>query len=404
MEASAPMTTQHESPKTPDVLILAPQPFYQERGTPIAVRLLAEELADTGYSVDLLTYHEGLPFVHERVALYRIPAPPGIHGIKPGFSLKKIICDGLMLIKSIGLVRKKHYRILHAVEESVFIALLLCMFFRIPYIYDMDSLLSRQLADMFPWIGRYSGLLQWFEKLAMCKSKGILVVCDELKKIVQKTAPAIPVAVLEDISLLDEQGGNAVVDNIRQAYQINGRILMYVGNLEKYQGIDLLLHAFALLLQEQQESDLVLIGGRDKDIDKYRQKSLSLGIAKRVHFLGPKPVEHLGQYLQQADILVSPRVQGNNTPMKLYSYLASGKPVIATRLPTHTQVLDEDIALLCEPEAAAFMHAMHALINNKELQVQLGQAAECRAQQCYSRKAYRAKLQCFYRDVLGPPA
>jgi glycosyltransferase involved in cell wall biosynthesis len=398
------MATQHESPKTPDVLILAPQPFYQERGTPIAVRLLAEELADTGYSVDLLTYHEGLPFVHERVALHRIPAPPGIHRIKPGFSLKKIICDGLMLIKSIGLVRKKHYRILHAVEESVFIALLLCLFFRIPYIYDMDSLLSRQLADMFPWIGRYSGLLQWFEKWAMRKSKGVLVVCDELKKTVQKTAPAIPVAVLEDISLLDEQGENAIVDNIRQAYQINGSILMYVGNLEKYQGIDLLLHAFALLPQEQQESDLVLIGGRDEDIDKYRQKSLSLGIAERVHFLGPKPVEHLGQYLQQADILVSPRVQGNNTPMKLYSYLASGKPVVATRLPTHTQVLDEDTALLCEPEAAAFMHAMHTLINNKGLQVQLGRAAECRAQQHYSRPAYRAKLHCFYRDVLGPPA
>ena len=79
------MATQHEHPKTPDILILAPQPFYQERGTPIAVRLLAEELADTGYSVDLLTYHEGLPFVHERVALHRIPAPPGIHRIKPGF-------------------------------------------------------------------------------------------------------------------------------------------------------------------------------------------------------------------------------------------------------------------------------------------------------------------------------
>ena len=46
------------------VLVFAPQPFFQERGTPIAVRLLVEELADAGYTVDLLTFHEGEPFAY----------------------------------------------------------------------------------------------------------------------------------------------------------------------------------------------------------------------------------------------------------------------------------------------------------------------------------------------------
>ena len=120
--------------------------------------------------------------------------------------------------------------------------------------------------------------------------------------------------------------------------------------------------------------------------------------------MGPKPVRLLGSYLRQADILVSPRTQGNNTPMKLYSYLASGKAVIATEIPSHTQVLDNDIAMLCRPEPAALMAAILTLANDRHLQTQLGQAAICRAEERYSRQAYREKLQQFYLKALGPPA
>ena len=50
-----------------------------------------------------------------------------------------------------------------------------------------------------------------------------------------------------------------------------------------------------------------------------------------------------------ADLLVSPRVKGENTPFKVYTFLASGRPLLATRIPTHTQLLDDDLAWLVEP-------------------------------------------------------
>ncbi|MBT7065178.1 MAG: glycosyltransferase, partial [Verrucomicrobia bacterium] len=63
------------------ILLLAPHPFYQERGTPIAVRLLAETLAADGHHVDLLSYHEGDNVtIHPGVTHHRAPAPPGVHG------------------------------------------------------------------------------------------------------------------------------------------------------------------------------------------------------------------------------------------------------------------------------------------------------------------------------------
>ena len=399
------METQSPDTDRSEILILAPQPFFQERGTPIAVRLLTEELADAGYKVDLLTYHEGLPFVYQGVSLHRTCSLPGLSGLKPGFSLKKIACDVLMLCKSISLIRKNQYRVLHAVEESVFTALLLSVLFSIPFIYDMDSLLSLQLTDMFPLMGRCSGVLQWFEKKAMRRSKGIIAVCETLRETALRAAPSVPVAVLEDVSLIDSADEDHPDDDIRRNSQIKGCLVMYVGNLEKYQGIDLLLESYTLLPQEQREKmSLVIIGGREEDIAKYTQKSTALGIKGRVHFLGQKPVKYLGYYLRQADILVSPRIQGNNTPMKLYSYLASGRPVIATNLPTHTQVLDDRIALLSEPEPAAFMAALQTLGTNEALRQQLGLAGAQRAEERYSREAYRAKLRRFYLDTIGPPA
>lgn len=147
------------------------------------------------------------------------------------------------------------------------------------------------------------------------------------------------VQLLEDISLLNGEEDQASVDDIRQDCRITGCMLMYVGNLEKYQGIDLLLNAFALLPHGQgQECSLILIGGREQDIIKYRKKAGSLGINERVCFLGPQTGQAFGQ-LSATGRHPGFTKDGNNTPMKLYSYLASGKAVIATEIPSHTQVL-----------------------------------------------------------------
>ncbi len=71
-----------------------------------------------------------------------------------------------------------------------------------------------------------------------------------------------------------------------------------------------------------------------------------MGIASHVYFCGSRPLQELGHYLNQANILLTPRIQGNNTPMKLYSYLGSGKAVLATDLLAHTQVHTSEFSCL----------------------------------------------------------
>jgi glycosyltransferase involved in cell wall biosynthesis len=173
---------------------------------------------------------------------------------------------------------------------------------------------------------------------------------------------------------------------------IDGLMLMYVGNLEPYQGIDLLLESFALVLKATEKADLVIIGGHVSDIRQYEKKAHHLGIQRRVHFCGPRPLEHLGEYLAEADILVSPRISGNNTPMKLYSYLDSGTAIVATALPTHTQLLDGQVAMLAEPSPKAFSEAMLRLIEDENLRQKLGHAGEKLVEEHYSYRVFREKL------------
>ena len=183
------------------------------------------------------------------------------------------------------------------------------------------------------------------------------------------------------------------LDDVRKLInRPDGFIVMYVGNLESYQGIDLLLDSFALVAQTNHLADLVIIGGEASDIQKYSRMAERLQMSHRVHFLGPKPVEHLSGYLTQADILVSPRIKGKNTPMKIYSYLGSGKAVVATNLETHTQVLTPQVAVLADPSADAFAQGILSLMESQALRQSLGAAGQQLIQENFSFTAFRDRV------------
>ncbi len=174
---------------------------------------------------------------------------------------------------------------------------------------------------------------------------------------------------------------------------------MYVGNLEPYQGIDLLLDAFVIARKKVPDASLVIIGGAEADRVLYQKRAKELGIGDATHFEGPKPVDHLGAYLEQADVLLSPRTKGFNTPMKVYSYLDSGRALLATRLPTHTQVLDDEISCLADPEPVAFGEALAHLLANPEEAQRIGNAARARVERDFTREAYARKLAAFYAEL-----
>lgn len=386
------------------VLFLAPQPFFQDRGTPIAVRLALEVIAGRSKdTIDLLTYHEGKDFPIPGVTNHRILMPL-ISGVSPGISVKKLLCDFVFFFHAIFLVvkasRTEQYRLVHAVEESVFIAWIIRKLWGIPYIYDMDSSLALQVCEKWWLCKPLNPLLQEFEKLAVKGSDAVVPVCDALEVIASKHG-ARDTQILRDISLLDMENATVSEIKIKEETGIDpaAKIVMYIGNLESYQGIDLLINAMEKVLSVTPSIHCVIIGGSNEHIAFYKELCRSKNIHANVHFLGPRPVERLSEYLNQADILASPRRQGNNTPMKIYSYLHSGIPIVATRLPTHTQVLTDDTSVLTAVDAADYANGILQLFQNPEFAAELGKNAHDLAEEKYTFSVFSRDLNSLYDRV-----
>lgn len=377
------------------VLILAPHPFYQERGTPIAVDLLIRALTERGDDVDLLTFHEGIDHVYDRFQIYRIKPWPAVKNLRPGFTAKKVYCDIFMFFRFIGLMRKNKYDIVHAVEESGFMSLLVSKFTGTPFIYDMDSLMTTQIIDKYPFFKPIRGILAFFESLPMRHAKAVVPMCDALADEARKYRDN-NIVVLKDVSLVGQQESVGSASDLRLDLGLSEKIVMYIGNLELYQGIDLLMQSFALVSKANKDASLVIIGGAEKDIEKYKQQSVQMGIERQVHLLGPRPVGQIGEYMTQADILVSPRAQGLNTPMKIYSYLDSGVAVLATRLSTHTQVMNDEISMLAEPDSDDFSAALLKLLSDEALRTNLALAAKETMQREHSYPVFRRKVHDLY--------
>jgi len=380
------------------ILVIAPQPFYQERGTPIAVDLLVKALSERGDTIDLLTFHEGTDRDYERLRIIRIKPFPDVENLRPGFSIKKLYCDAFLLFRFIFLFLKNRYDVVHAVEESAFMALLICPLRSTPYIYDIDSSMTTQLVDRFGFLKPLSGVLRLLESLPTRYATAVVPMCDALADEARRYK-ARNVVVIKDVSLISQSIVTEAVGDIRDELNTNGKIFMYIGNLESYQGIDLLLESFSIINKKNYSATLVIIGGIPKHIEQYTARARDLNLSKQVVFMGPRPVDQIGGYLEQADVLVSPRTHGANTPMKIYSYLDSGVAVLATRLPTHTQVLTEDIAKLAEPVADDFSQAMANMLDDPDMCTQLAKAAKLYVEKEHSYTTFRNRVHDLYDEL-----
>lgn len=379
------------------ILLVAPQPFYQERGTPIAVRMLVEVLCGQGHAVDLLTYHEGADLDIDGLKILRTPALPGLRHIPIGISWKKLVCDLLISGRLLSLALTRRYDVIHAVEEAVFPAILLRSSAHARVVYDMDSMLGESLVSKWRLLRPAQRALRAMERAVIRRADAVFAVCSDLARHVTVDAPGVPVFLIEDVALPSQQlAGGA--EPLRELLDIQGPLALYVGNLQRYQGVEQIVRAMAEL-PKGPDLTLVLIGGAENDIARLRALVRKLHLAERVYVLGPRPLSQLAGFLAQADILVSPRAYGSNTPMKVYSYMNSGNAILATRIRSHTQVLDDDCALLVEPNPQALAKGLATLAADPALRARLGAAARWRARERYSVEAFREKVRVAYRTL-----
>jgi glycosyltransferase involved in cell wall biosynthesis len=194
---------------------------------------------------------------------------------------------------------------------------------------------------------------------------------------------------------------------IRMAWGVpsDAPLALYTGTFEPYQGVDLLIDAASRLGRTHPLVRVLVVGGEPQQVDAARRRARELGAADTLIFTGQQAAREIPSFVDACDVLVSPRVRGTNTPLKIYSYLRSGKPIVATNLLTHTQVLSPEIAALVEPDAEALADAIASLLDDPVRRAALAARARAIAEQKYSRDAYvRRTAQAYARmaDRSGP--
>lgn len=389
-------------------LVLAPQPFFSGRGTPFSVYFRTKALAELGVAVDLLTYGEGDDIDLPNVRVVRIPRIPFCGDVKVGPSGVKLILDMVLMLWTIGMLLRHRYSFVHAHEESVFWAGWLKPIFGYSLVYDMHSSLPQQLRNFGYTDSRF--IVRTFEALersALEHSDAVITICPDLER--------YAVSVMPDPSrhlLIENSVFGSVRLKARRAtrYPFLGtetlrvpegtRVLLYAGTFERYQGLELLVRAFARARPRLGDAMLVLVGGTPSQVERLRADTRALGIAESCVVIGRVAPDQVRDLIGRASVLLSPRIDGTNTPLKVYEQLASGIPLVATRIFSHTQVLSDDVCFLVDPTEEAMAEGLVAAMTDTAARhrVTAGALALYRAR--YSPDAYEAKMRRLL-EVLG---
>jgi glycosyltransferase involved in cell wall biosynthesis len=382
------------------VLVVAPQPFYEDRGTPIALRQFLHAMGELGRSVDLVTYPIGADIAIPGLRIFRSGNPFGFRSVPIGLSLRKVILDLPLIATLHRRLSCERYECIHAVEEAAFPAAVLARRHGIPLLYDMQSSLAEQLTRLAPLAAPPArAALDAMERWLLRRSSLVVTsagLADRVRLIVPHTPvrewhfPSAPV----DSSPAD-------VRSLRERLGLSrpGPVVLYSGTFESYQGLPELIAAIPLVRDRVPDATFVFVGA-DKANGLFAQGAAPALIASgALRVIDRQPRAEMAAFLALADVLVSPRAYGGNLPLKIFDYLAAGRPIVATDIPTHRTVLAEDRAVLVAPRTESIAEGIIAVLDDPARGERLAAAARNYARTHFGWSRFVDSVESLYAEV-----
>ncbi len=383
------------------VLLISPQPFFQWRGSPIRVNFNVRALVKLGYKVDLLTLPVGDKMNIPGVRIIRTPNLLNIKNIPIGPSVLKALFDLLLLFKGLPLAYKNYYDVIHCVEDAGIIGLIIAVLTgRSRLIFEIHS-------DPFSY---KKGLIQnmvlhlyvKIERFVIRHADAIIATGPGLVKQAQDMAHNVSVHHIFDIaSSLAESGKNECLLISKQLkQQDNDLLITFVGSFAIYQGVDLMFESVPMVMRRNPKARFIIIGGSDNEIVARQNWLKQRKVDNAVTFVGKVPPDELPNYLAASDILLSPRMAGVNTPLKLLDYLKAGRAIVATDVPSNTLILDDSTAIIVSPEAEAFANGICRILDDEKLRLRLARNGKKLSKSRYSFAEFKKRLDACYKTLL----
>jgi len=362
---------------------------------------MAEALGRRGHDVHVVTYHLGeepgpVPF-----RIHRIRNVAGYRKLSPGPTWRKLLqLDVLLAAKLVRVITSQAIELIHAHHyEGLLASLYARRYTGLPVLYDAHTLLESELpfyrTGVPVWLSRALG--RWLDVSLPWRADEIITVTEQIRAVLLRGSGADPERITVVASGVEPERFD--LGRRRPAEHGGVRTLIFTGNLASYQGIEVLLRSFRLVLDQRRDVRLVIV--THSAFEPYEGLARELQVRD---FIDVVPATHgdVPAQLAAADVAVNPRVQCDGAPQKLLNYMAAGKPIVSFR--GSGQILDHGRTgwLVEGHDAAAFALGTLRCLDDPDLARALGRAARRRAAAHYRWDAAATLIEAVYHR-LAPP-
>ncbi len=383
------------------VLFITPQPFFQWRGSPIRVAFNLQALSELGYEVDLLA----LPFGEDRrmngVRIFRTANPFRLKDMPIGPSLWKAVYDVLIFFKAWHMIRSRKYDVLHCVEDAAAIGVPLSRLSGAMLVFEKHSDPMSYRSNAIRNLVLY--LYSRIEAFSIRHSDAVICTGPGLAEKAGLIAHDIPVHHIFDIPSSLEEPSEDETRKVRESLVASSDdvLITYVGSFAVYQGIELVFGAIPLVARRCPRARFVIVGGGKQEIETRRSVLEKMGVADRVEFLGKISPDELPDTLAASDVLLSPRVAGSNTPLKLLDYLKAGGAILATDNEANRLILDETTAYFVEPDVESLAEGICLLVEDRGLRNNLAKKGMELIRTRYNFTEFKRLIGDVYEQISG---
>lgn len=383
------------------VLTLCAQPLFEPRGSPIRVKAFLRVLGEEDMRCEVITLPVGedkkLP---DSVSIRRVPNLIRVRSVAIGPSLPKLFFGKLIACYGFFRALPRRFRIVHGIEEMGLPAWGIARMTGARFVFEKHSdpasyrtpsRIRRAVMVSYAAVERF-----------VCRRADVIVATGPgLAEQARSYGAKGKVVVINDVPSGDVEAGEIGTKGWKEKIGAGEErtTFAYIGSFADYQGVPLFLDAADRALREREDLHLALVGGPDR-VEEIRSRAEKGGYADRLFHEASIDPNEVADFLAACDVLVSPRLEGNNTPLKVLDYLRSGRCILATDTEANRLVLDDSTARLVKPEASTLAEAMIALAGEPETRRKLGVAGRKRFDETFGFERFRdAILEIFGPDL-----
>ena len=369
------------------ILMIAPTPFFADRGCHVKILEEIKTLSKRNIKITLVTYHIGRDM--EGIDTYRIITIPWYKKLDAGPSIHKYYLDLLLAVKALKVALKTKPDIIHAhLHEGVFIGRIVQFFTRKPLVADYQgSMIGEMLDHGFVKKGSLSYKFnRWLENTVNKWPQKIIFSSSQAKEFFLNNfnVDAGKVISFTEGTNTDDFHPGYDVNNLRDELKLpeDKKIVIYLGVLTKYQGIDILVNSVRSVREKYPDVHFLIVGY--PNVKYYKNMAKELNISSSITFPGKVSHQDAPNYLCLGDIGVSVKLSQTEANGKLFGFLAVGLPCVVFDTKTNKEILGDTGIYAKYGDRNSFIQKLIYLLQNEKALKKYGQLSRKRVLNNYT--------------------